>query len=69
MNPSAKAKRKLAKGKSVKVTVKLRFQPAAGGAAKTITRLVTVKATKAAKGSRAPSPGSWRPAFPSAAPR
>ncbi|MDA0181800.1 Ig-like domain-containing protein [Solirubrobacter phytolaccae] len=69
INPSAKAKRKLAKGKSVKVTVKLRFQPATGGAAKTITRRVTVKATKTArvaKGSRAPSPGSWRLASPSA---
>lgn len=69
VNPSAKARRKLAKGKSVKVTVQLRFQPAAGGAARTLTRRVTVKATKAAKGSRAPSRGSWRLAFPSDGPR
>lgn len=66
VNPTAKGKRKLAKGKSVKVTVKLRFQPAAGGAARTLTRRVTVKATKVAKGSRAPSRGSWRLASPSA---
>lgn len=46
VNPTAAAKRKLAKGKSVKVTVKLRFQPASGRAAQTITRRVTVKATK-----------------------
>ncbi|RKQ86480.1 hypothetical protein C8N24_4492 [Solirubrobacter pauli] len=69
VNPSAKARRKLAKGKSVKVTVQLRFQPAAGGAARTLTRRVTVKATKTAKGSRAPSRGSWRLASPSGAPR
>jgi len=62
LNPSAKAKRVLAKGKRVALTVKLRFQPAAGGAAQTITRRVTVKTAKTARVASWTVARAWRDA-------